>query len=61
MKAQAVIPPIKTLVSVSAQAPGVTAYAQEGHAFSPMFTLGLRGKLSKGEELTTWLNLERAD
>ena len=61
VKAQAVIPPIKTLVSVSAQAPGVTAYAQEGHAFSPMFTLGLRGKLSKGEELTTWLNLERAD
>ncbi len=56
-----VLPPIKTRVSMTADAEGVRGYVKEGYAFSPMFTLGFAATLTDKEVLTTWLSLERAD
>ncbi len=57
--AQAIIPPINTVLSVSAeQADG---YIKEGYAFSPMFTLGITKTLKDKEELVSWLRLEKVD
>ncbi|MCL2880447.1 MAG: hypothetical protein FWF29_09395 [Treponema sp.] len=36
------------------------AYIREGYAFSPMFTLGLKKKISEGEEFVSWLRLQKA-
>lgn len=52
------LPPINTKVSLSMDKEG-EAYCKEGYAFSPMFTLGQKTKLSKKEEVTTWLKLEK--
>jgi hypothetical protein len=57
----AVVPPIKTRVSLSTGQTQATGYVREGYAFSPMFTLGYKKKLSDKEVMTTWLKLERAD
>lgn len=56
----AVIPAIETKVSLapSSEAQG---YIREGYAFSPMFTLGYKKKITDKEMFATWLNLERAD
>ncbi len=58
---EAVIPPIKTSVSLKAEGRGKVGYYREGYAFSPMFTLGYKGKLKEKEAFTTWLNLARAN
>lgn len=55
----AVIPPIKTKVSLSAA--DAEGYVKEGYAFSPMFTLGYTKELKNEEVFATWLKLERAD
>lgn len=55
----AVIPPIKTRVSMTAEGRGKEGYYKEGYAFSPMFTLGYQGILKEKEVFTTWLKLER--
>ncbi|MCM1308335.1 MAG: hypothetical protein NC223_07025, partial [Butyrivibrio sp.] len=55
----AVVPPIKTKVSLRAEGRVKTGYIREGYAFSPMFTLGYTSKLSDKEVFTTWLKLER--
>lgn len=54
----AVIPPIETKVSFGSleEADG---YITEGYAFSPMFTLGVKKSLGKGEVLTSWLSLQK--
>ncbi len=54
----AVIPPIETKVSFGSceEAEG---YITEGYAFSPMFTLGVKKALGKGEVLTSWLSLQK--
>lgn len=54
----AVIPPIETKVTFGAieEADG---YVTEGYAFSPMFTLGIKKALGKGEVLTSWLSLQK--
>ena len=36
-------------------------YIREGYAFSPMFTLGYKKKVSDKEVFATWLNLEKAN
>jgi hypothetical protein len=36
------------------------AYIREGYAFSPMFTLGLKKKISEGGEFVSWLRLKKA-
>ena len=36
-------------------------YIREGYAFSPMFTLGYKTKISDKEVFATWLSLEKAD
>lgn len=59
--AEAVVSAIQTKVSVLTQMNHVQCYAHEGYAFSPMFTLGVRGTLKNGEEAVTWLSLEKAD
>ena len=59
--AEAVITPVNTKVSVLPGTRGCSSYAHEGYAFSPMFTLGLRGTLKNGGEVTSWLRLEKAD
>ncbi len=38
-----------------------TGYIKEGYAFSPMFTLGYTSKLKKGEVISSWLKLEKAN
>ena len=56
----AVIPAIETKVSMT-QSGGGEGYIREGYAFSPMFTLGYKKKISEREVYATWLNLEKAD
>ncbi len=57
----AVIPEIKTRVSISCEKKEATGYIREGYAFSPMFTLGYTTKLQDKEVFATWLNLEKAN
>lgn len=57
----ALIPPIKTRVSMECQGNGKVGYYKEGYAFSPMFTLGYTGVIKEKEVFTTWLKLARAD
>ncbi len=64
----AVIPAIETKVSMTATDPicgrsetAAEGYIREGYAFSPMFTLGYRKKISDKEVFATWLSLEKAD
>lgn len=56
----AVIPAIETKVSMEASSGG-EGYIREGYAFSPMFTLGYKKKVSDKEVFTTWLRLEKAN
>lgn len=56
----AVIPAIGTKVSMEASK-GAEGYIREGYAFSPMFTLGYKKKVSDKEVFETWLKLEKAD
>lgn len=58
-EACAIIPEIETKVTVSADGKGMKGYYREGYAFSPMFTLGLKKELKKGEVMRTWLNLQK--
>ncbi len=57
----AVIPAIETKVSMTASDADAEGYIREGYAFSPMFTLGYRKKISDKEVFATWLKLEKAD
>ena len=57
----AVIPVIKTRVSMKTSSSAACGYIREGYAFSPMFTLGYTAELSDKEELTTWLSLEKVN
>lgn len=58
-EAAAVIPEIETKVTMLADGQDMAGYYREGYAFSPMFTLGLKKKLKKGEVMRTWLSLQR--
>ena len=60
-EASAVIPAIETKVSISADNAEAEGYIKEGYAFSPMFTLGFKKKISDKEVFATWLNLEKAN
>jgi hypothetical protein len=60
-EASAVIPAIETRVSLTAEEGAAEGYIREGYAFSPMFTLGFRKKISDKEVFATWLNLEKAN
>lgn len=55
----AVIPEIQTKVCVQTEDRDVEGYYKEGYAFSPMFTLGMKKLLKKGEVMRTWLSLEK--
>ena len=55
----AVIPPIKTRVTLTAEGRDKAGYYKEGYAFSPMFTLGYTGALKEKEVFRTWLKLAR--
>lgn len=57
----AVVPQIKTKVSLSSSKEMSTGYIKEGYAFSPMFTLGYQTTLKDKEVYATWLKLERED
>lgn len=56
-----VLPPIDTKVYLTCEGRNREGYIREGYAFSPMFTLGYKGKLKEKEGFTTWLRLEKAD
>ena len=56
----AVIPAIETKVSLTASEKA-EGYIREGYAFSPMFTLGYKKKVSDKEVFATWLKLEKAN
>lgn len=57
----AVIPAVKTKVSLYSDQENAAGYVREGYAFSPMFTLGYTMELSDQEEVSTWLKLEKAN
>ena len=59
--AGAIVPQIRTAVSMRCSDPGAEGYIKEGYAFSPMFTLGYEKPIREKEVLSTWLSLERAD
>lgn len=58
---RAVVPPIRTVVSMTASGRDAAGYYKEGYAFSPMFTLGYKGTIKEKEAFTTWLKLARED
>jgi hypothetical protein len=58
--AEAVIPPVRTLLSLEPGGRGLEGYVREGYGFSPMFTLGCRTELGEGEECGVWLKVQRA-
>ncbi len=58
-RVSAVLPQIKTKVSLICDDKEAAGYIREGYAFSPMFTLGYEKNLKEGEVFTTWLSLER--
>ncbi len=53
------IPPIKTRVVMECDDKEATGYYKEGYAFSPMYTLGYKTEIGCGQEVTTWLRLEK--
>ncbi len=55
------LPPIHTKVSLTCEGRDREGYMKEGYAFSPMFTLGYKGRLKEKERFVTWLSLEKAD
>lgn len=55
----AIIPEIETKVTVIPDGKDMEGYYREGYAFSPMFTLGLKKELKKGQVMRTWLNLQK--
>lgn len=57
--ASAVIPEIETKVEVLSDGESVTGYYREGYAFSPMFTLGMKKEIQKGQVMRTWLSLQK--
>lgn len=60
-KVSAVVPQIKTQVSMTCNKENATGFIKEGYAFSPMFTLGYHMLLKDKEVVTTWLSLEKAN
>lgn len=57
----AVIPAIKTQVSMGMVKDNAIGYVREGYAFSPMFTLGYTTEVAEKEVVSTWLKLEKAN
>ncbi len=57
----AIVPEIETVVKIIPKDENVTGYYREGYAFSPMFTLGLKKEIKGKGEMTTWLNLQKAN
>ncbi len=57
----AVVPQIRTKVSLRSSKEEATGYIKEGYAFSPMFTLGYQTVLNEKEVYATWLKLEKED
>ena len=53
------IPAINTRVILECDDADATGYYREGYAFSPMFTLGYKTEIGQGQEVTTWLRLEK--
>jgi hypothetical protein len=58
---EAIVPQVNTKVSMIPLSENMEGIIREGYAFSPMFTLSLTKELSNGEELITWLKLEKAN
>jgi hypothetical protein len=59
-QAEAVIPQVDTRLILRADDSQAGGYFREGFAFSPMFTLGVRKKITGTGELRTWMKLEKA-
>ena len=57
----AIIPPVETKLSLTAQGKAYTGYVREGYAFSPMLTLGYTTTLKNKEVFTTCLKVEKAN
>lgn len=60
-RVEALVPQVKTLVSMKPVEGAMEGYIREGYAFSPMYTLGLTKELNDGEEMITCLKLEKAN
>ncbi len=57
----ATVSAIQTKVSMKTDKKNSIGFIKEGYAFSPMFTIGYKTTISEGEEVSTWLNLEKAN
>ena len=60
-RAVSVIPAIDTSVSMETNDGDAEVYVREGYAFSPMYTIGMTKTIKEGEDVTTWLNLEKVN
>lgn len=56
---EAIIPQVNTRIIMKTVDCIGKGYIREGYAFSPMYTLGILGKISLGEELKTCLKVEK--
>ena len=61
IEAKAVIPAIKTEVSIVPDAADGVSYIREGYAFSPVFTLGDLRNVKDKEVVSTWLRLGKVN
>jgi hypothetical protein len=59
-RAEAVIPQVDTRLILRADDKEAGGYFREGFAFSPMFTLGVKKKITGTGELRTWMKIEKA-
>ncbi len=57
----ALIPQVKTRLSMRADTESASGYFREGFAFSPMYTLGIQKTVQGKGELRTWLKVEKAN
>ncbi len=58
---QAIIPQVKTKLTVFSNNTDAKGYFREGYVFSPMFTVGLKKNLKLNEEFESCLKVEKED
>jgi hypothetical protein len=60
IEAEAIIPQVDTRLIMRTDTEGTIGYFREGFAFSPMYTIGIKGTVKEKGELRTWLKVEKA-
>ncbi len=58
--AEALVPQVDTRLTMRPDGRAAAGYFREGFAFSPMYTIGIKKKITGKGELRTWLKVEKA-